>query len=573
MPLSVTSPTRSMLLCGMVAAMAVVPSHPTRTAEPRRQRSAQRHRASCFMKHHEPSGTQRRHQHPSPLSVAFAIMSPRPPESGGGARTGGVGAAPWSVGGTATSWCLQPSRSSSSSISTLRGRRSRSVPTALAASKSKNKRAKKKKASSGGRGSSRGGGFGSASAATTTAVASKTGAPQQQQQPERQPTTHPTAAPAAAAARGGQLPDNDFATFPPLSPDTLKSIMGVDVFDLPAGGIPASERGQQEALPPQVLECIRGRHGLQDFAGGRRLLDPEYYGTDGEAGGAALTGSSSSSGSPAAAAAAVGGEKKEGGDGTAAKRRLLFPGLRLLHAEPPVIGVSEFFTDEECDDYISRSVSPPPPAAVTSGEGAGAAAAATGSGPHMQRSATLGADVDAVAQRTSTTWFHRFSTVPELMAKASALVGVPFEEGRWEEAQTVRYRPGEKFTWHLDALPPAPDLASKGGQRIATLLVYLTEMPEGDGGATAFRDLGPLRVRPRKGSALLFFPSLGGAPDCPFDIRTLHAGEVVRPGAEQDKWIAQLWLRESRYTPTVPKQNRHEHAASAVAEFDKIWQG
>ncbi|CAN0015056.1 unnamed protein product [Ectocarpus sp. 12 AP-2014] len=351
--------------------------------------------------------------------------------------------------------------------------------------------------------------------------------------------------------------------------------MGVDVFDLPAGGIPASERGQQEALPPQVLECIRGRHGLQEFAGGRRLLDPEYYGADGEAGDAALAGSSSSSRSPAAAAAAAvgGGEKKEGGDDTAAKSRLLFPGLRLLHAEPPVIGVSDFFTDEECDEYISRSVSPPPPAAVTSGEAAGVGAAATGSGPHMQRSATLGADVDAVAQRTSTTWFHRFSAVPELMAKASALVGVPFEEGRWEEAQTVRYRPGEKFTWHLDALPPAPDLASKGGQRIATLLVYLTEMPEGDGGATAFRDLGPLRVRPRKGSALLFFPSLGGAPDCPFDIRTLHAGEVVRPGAEQDKWIAQLWLRESRYTPTVPKQNRHEHAASAVAEFDKIWQG
>lgn len=62
----------------------------------------------------------------------------------------------------------------------------------------------------------------------------------------------------------------------------------------------------------------------------------------------------------------------------------------------------------------------------------------------------------------------------------------------------VRYRPGEKFTWHLDALPPSPELAGKGGQRIATLLVYLTEMPEGDGGATAFRDLGPLRVRPRK---------------------------------------------------------------------------
>ncbi|CAM9704889.1 unnamed protein product [Laminaria digitata] len=159
------------------------------------------------------------------------------------------------------------------------------------------------------------------------------------------------------------------------------------------------------------------------------------------------------------------------------------------------------------------------------------------------------------------------------MAKASALVGVPFEEARWEEPQTVRYRPGEKFTWHLDALPPAPDLASKGGQRTATLLVYLTDMPEGDGGATAFRDLGPLRVRPRKGSALLFFPSCGGAPGSPFDIRTLHAGEVVRPGGEKDKWIAQLWLRESRYTPTVPKGNKHADAEAAVKEFDEAWRG
>lgn len=70
----------------------------------------------------------------------------------------------------------------------------------------------------------------------------------------------------------------------------------------------------------------------------------------------------------------------------------------------------------------------------------------------------------------------------------------------------VRYRPGEKFTWHLDALPPTPELASNGGQRIATLLVYLTDLPEGDGGATAFRDLGPLRVRPCKVSGVLWAP-------------------------------------------------------------------
>lgn len=137
--------------------------------------------------------------------------------------------------------------------------------------------------------------------------------------------------------------------------------MGVDVFDLPPRGIPASERGQEQALPSQVLECIRNRHGLEEFAGGRQLLDPEY-----------------------------GLHEPEGGYGGGGEG-LLFPGLRLLHAEPPVIGVDDFFTPGECDEYVSRSVSPPPAAPASEG-------AAGGKGPHMQRSATLGADVDAVAQ-------------------------------------------------------------------------------------------------------------------------------------------------------------------------------
>lgn len=60
------------------------------------------------------------------------------------------------------------------------------------------------------------------------------------------------------------------------------------------------------------------------------------------------------------------------------------------------------------------------------------------------------------------------------------------------------YRRNEKFTWHLDALAPSDDLESLGGQRTATMLVYLTELTDDDGGATVFRDLkgadGTLRV-------------------------------------------------------------------------------
>ena len=62
-----------------------------------------------------------------------------------------------------------------------------------------------------------------------------------------------------------------------------------------------------------------------------------------------------------------------------------------------------------------------------------------------------------------------------------------------------RYRRNEKFTWHLDALSPeAATDPSGAGQRVATLLVYLTDLKENEGGATMFRDLGggdgPLKV-------------------------------------------------------------------------------
>lgn len=292
--------------------------------------------------------------------------------------------------------------------------------TALGAAggKGKNSKAAKKKkngssrggggGSGGSGGSNSGGGFG----ASTTATAVK---PSGKASTTTTPTSTSTGAAAGAAAAAvaaatatthgpsrpaALLPDDDFATFPPLSPDTLKSVMGVDVFDLPPGGVSARETSQQDALPLQVLDCIRDRHGFPEFAGGVRLLDTAY--TEGTVG--AGTGEDPTT----AAAEAVtadgpletlegGGELSEGGKGRESPPPLLFPGLRLLHAEPPMIGVDDFFTAEECDQYISRSLSPPP-SSQAAGAGDGARGGGGGGGAHKQRSATLGADVDAVAQ-------------------------------------------------------------------------------------------------------------------------------------------------------------------------------
>jgi prolyl 4-hydroxylase len=147
--------------------------------------------------------------------------------------------------------------------------------------------------------------------------------------------------------------------------------------------------------------------------------------------------------------------------------------------------------------------------------------------------------------------------VPTFLAKTKRLLN-NLSVKQMEEAQIVRYRPGEEFTWHYDEIPSAQ--LSNGGQRIATLLVYLNTIQKG--GGTIFRDLrdvtgSMLTMRPKRGSALLFFPAyIDGVPD----DRTLHKGEM----AVEQKMIAQMWIHEREYTPIIPEGNNHEDALDAI---------
>jgi hypothetical protein len=183
-----------------------------------------------------------------------------------------------------------------------------------------------------------------------------------------------------------------------------------------------------------------------------------------------------------------------------------FEHFRILHTDPMVLAIDDFFTVEECDRYVQLS--------INSEQQQRRRASSIVDGDNdknnilykpmvLGQSRTMGTDSYSRAQRTSTTWFHHYGGVPELITKASRLLGLE-NINRWEEPQTVRYRRNEKFTWHLDALSPTDvinddDDDDGAGQRIATLLVYLTDLPEKDGGATMFRDLGgnngpPLKV-------------------------------------------------------------------------------
>ena len=222
--------------------------------------------------------------------------------------------------------------------------------------------------------------------------------------------------------------------------------------------------------------------------------------------------------------------------------------MKLLHKNPPVLSIENFFTDAECEEYMALTKEHEESSSTDDNS------------PLKINSATF--STLAYSKRTSTTWYCHYSQVPSLLAKAKHLMNaLPLEQ--MEEAQIVRYRIGEEFSWHYDEIPS--EQLENGGQRIATLLVYLNSLSEKGGGGTIFRDLkgvngiGELTMRPKKGSALLFFPAfVDGTPD----DRTLHKGEV----AVEEKMIAQMWIHERSYKPVVPDGNSHDAAIDPIKQ-------
>ena len=123
-------------------------------------------------------------------------------------------------------------------------------------------------------------------------------------------------------------------------------------------------------------------------------------------------------------------------------------------------------------------------------------------------------------------------------ARIAELTHWPLVNG--EGLQVLRYRPGAEYKPHYDYFDPAqpgtPKILKRGGQRVATLVMYLNTPTRG--GATTFPDV-KLEVAPIKGNAVFF------SYDRPHPMtRSLHGGAPV---VEGEKWVATKWLREGRF--------------------------
>ena len=195
-------------------------------------------------------------------------------------------------------------------------------------------------------------------------------------------------------------------------------------------------------------------------------------------------------------------------------------GVIATFAKPRIVVLQGVLTNEECDALIAESR------------------------PKLERSRTVNRDdggTELNASRTSegTYFFHNESPLLErINSRLAEITDWPLENG--EPLQILHYGVGAQYEPHYDFFDPedagTPTLVAAGGQRVATLIVYLNR-PEG-GGATTFPDIG-LEVAAVKGNAVFFSYEVAGPSSL-----TLHGGAPVTRG---EKWIATRWMRERPY--------------------------
>ena len=130
--------------------------------------------------------------------------------------------------------------------------------------------------------------------------------------------------------------------------------------------------------------------------------------------------------------------------------------------------------------------------------------------------------------------------VRRIEMRISELISFPIENG--EPIQILHYVPGAEYKPHFDYfdpnLPGNKEMLAMGGQRVATLIMYLNDVEAG--GSTVFPAVG-IDVLPKKGNAVYFAYT---TEDNQLDERSLHGGSPVQAG---DKWIATKWIRQRQY--------------------------
>jgi len=198
-------------------------------------------------------------------------------------------------------------------------------------------------------------------------------------------------------------------------------------------------------------------------------------------------------------------------------------GFVKISSSPEVYECEQFLTEEECDIVIAQAK------------------------PSMSRSTVIDdySPKNVIdSRRTSLGTFlsqhSEHDVVRKIRQKAEEFTKIPQKNG--EGLQVLQYSVGAEYQPHFDYFDPSLPGGSvhfhRGGQRVATLLVYLNTPQKG--GETVFPK-GGIAIKPVKGKAVLFYNVNAKGKE---DPNSLHGGSPVIAG---EKWIATLWLRENTF--------------------------
>ena len=147
-------------------------------------------------------------------------------------------------------------------------------------------------------------------------------------------------------------------------------------------------------------------------------------------------------------------------------------------------------------------------------------------------------------RKSETKWLDKNNdpVVKNIITKACKLTGNHFDQ--CEELQVVKYGPGGFFREHndncCDDTPECVEFKKRGGYRILTILISLSDPSEFEGGETRFTKL-DFSYKGDKGDAVLFY-NINDKNECN-DMST-HGGEPLVSG---EKWIANIWIRQEKF--------------------------
>ncbi|KAH7365546.1 hypothetical protein KP509_18G034000 [Ceratopteris richardii] len=212
------------------------------------------------------------------------------------------------------------------------------------------------------------------------------------------------------------------------------------------------------------------------------------------------------------------------------------PWVEVLSWEPRASIYHNFLSKEECEYLISLGK------------------------PHMVKSAVIdsitGESKNSRVRTSSGAFLRRGQDriIRDIEKRISDFLFIPEEHG--EGMQILHYEAGQKYEPHYDYFLDKVSVKN-GGQRLATMLMYLSDVEEG--GETVFpsanmstsliakqNDLSEcgqtgLAVKPKRGDALAFWSM---KPDASLDPTSLHGGCPVIKG---NKWSATKWMHVNEF--------------------------